>query len=392
MERSHEQIRDAICDWLNESTPKDSYPYVKAVFAADFVYQYDGKLWRRTYAFDDAGTLNVGAAELVNETYEPVAAMSAETLDPTRVEFAGDTVRRFGRIFRGGSYPDKGIDYSDADVASLASNFQPVDNDLEHRETILSKKIGRLESVVARGAELFGTVSIPKWLHDEIGDAPIKCSIAIDKATKKIIGNALVLNPRVRDAELFAAFSASHQTRSVPPRKESLMNIWEKIKRAITGSAEFSDTERAEVERLSSVQFSQPVPNAEVEELKKRLAAKDRAALTAAAVAFAKEQVTNGKALSSDEAAISIVFTSLAERDNADGNGLAMFSDDGKVNERAGLTALKALFASRPTLKLAEEQIKAGNLVILSSEPASEGVSAAKIYADRAVAVAGATK
>jgi hypothetical protein len=59
------------------------------------------------------------------------------------------------------------------------------------------------------GGELHGTVALPKWLDDTIGAAERKVSATWDRATKRLTGLALVLNPRVSDAALFASFSGS---------------------------------------------------------------------------------------------------------------------------------------------------------------------------------------
>lgn len=65
--------------------------------------------------------------------------------------------------------------------------------------------------------ELFGTVKIPKWLDTIIGKDPLKTSLELARDTKTIVGNALVLNPRVHDAQLVAAFTAANNL----PHKES---------------------------------------------------------------------------------------------------------------------------------------------------------------------------
>jgi hypothetical protein len=60
--------------------------------------------------------------------------------------------------------------------------------------------------VEARGSELFGTVAVPEWLDKLIGDGTRKISCTWDKATKRLIGLALVREPRISDAALYAAF------------------------------------------------------------------------------------------------------------------------------------------------------------------------------------------
>lgn len=116
-------------------------------------------------------------------------------------------VIREGKVFELGSWADKGfsLDESEADAAIAA--FTPPSNDLEHRSTILDGKLGTLESIRRNGSEIIGRVRIPKWLDAIQGDKPIGVSLAWD-AAKKVVGNALTLNPRITDAQVVAAFTA----------------------------------------------------------------------------------------------------------------------------------------------------------------------------------------
>ena len=247
--RSHEQTRDALQEWLYDNHPKDSYPWCKSVFDGTFVYQYDGKLYQRTYDFDSSGNLSVGPAEEVAESYDPIASMAAFAIDGQAV-FDGETVTRTGKLFEVGDWPDKGFSLTSDEMKSAVAAFQPVHNDLEHRDTILKEKIGKLESVEARGNELFGTVSIPKWLNDTIKDVPLKVSLAWDRATKKIVGNGLVLNPRIADAQVFAAFTQYQQ-----PRRGPVMDILSKLKAIFSGSTsaehQLTDAEKAELAKFA---------------------------------------------------------------------------------------------------------------------------------------------
>jgi len=150
----------------------------------------------------------------IPETWMSVSAFSG--IMPTIFaledgEERSDTVVRRGKIFEAGDYPDKQFACSVEDLFIAASNFSPVDNDLEHMPTILSGKLGRLTSVSVSedGGSLMGEVELPRWLHEAIGDAPIKTSLSWDKETMGIVGNALVIEPRVPDAALLSAFSAA---------------------------------------------------------------------------------------------------------------------------------------------------------------------------------------
>jgi hypothetical protein len=113
-----------------------------------------------------------------------------------------------GKIFEAGSYPDKAFSLTEDELLDAAAAFSEVHNNIEHKPSPLDGKIGKLTGVVARGKELFGTITVPKQLRDLIG-ATLKPSLEWDSATKRIVGNALTLTPRIQGAECVAAFSAA---------------------------------------------------------------------------------------------------------------------------------------------------------------------------------------
>jgi hypothetical protein len=131
---------------------------------------------------------------------------------------AEPTAIRRGKLFQCGYYADKQFALTPGEAAAAVAAFRPVPNDLEHTPTILDGKLGTLRSVAASedGSELFGEVEIPRWLHEAIGDAPIKASLLWDRETKRIVGNALVIEPRIADAALLSAFSAAHPMAVAP--------------------------------------------------------------------------------------------------------------------------------------------------------------------------------
>lgn len=132
-----------------------------------------------------------------------------------------DVVIRRGLVFRSGSYADKNFELSPKELKRVVKNFEgPVLIDSEHERSIFDGKLGQLMSVEASkdGTELHGLVAIPKWLDPILMAAGGKVSAAFDRATKKLVGLALTINPRVSDAALMAAFStdmAAHGAVSV---------------------------------------------------------------------------------------------------------------------------------------------------------------------------------
>jgi len=120
-------------------------------------------------------------------------------------------VKRSGLLFKAGNYEDKGYSMTPDELRAAVEQFTPVSVDLEHTPTVLSGKLGRVESVAlsADGTSLMGTVALPDWLDGLIADGQRKVSCTWDRATKTLSGLALVLNPRIEEAAIFAGFSAA---------------------------------------------------------------------------------------------------------------------------------------------------------------------------------------
>jgi hypothetical protein len=118
-------------------------------------------------------------------------------------------------LFKAGDYPDRNYSMTPEEIRRYADEFSgPVPNELEHvnsfgHRTILDGKLGEVRDVWASrdGAELRGTVVIPKWL-DQVWDATRKqVSAAWNTKTKRMNHLGLVIKGRVADAALMAAFS-----------------------------------------------------------------------------------------------------------------------------------------------------------------------------------------
>ena len=121
---------------------------------------------------------------------------------------------RNAKIFQVGDYPDKNFSLTLAEAQEAAKSFIPVPVDLEHMPTVLSGKLGHLERLeVGDDGQIFGSVSLPTWLNDALGDAMCNVSATWDRATKKLKGIALVTNPRISDAALMSAFVATFEGR-----------------------------------------------------------------------------------------------------------------------------------------------------------------------------------
>lgn len=351
-------------------------------FTDSLVVYYDSqaqKLYGKSYTIAN-GKVTFGTAQsyVARTTYEPVSVLASFSLEG-EATFSGDEVLREGKLFEIGDYPDKGFAMDEADADAAIMNFQPVDNDLEHTPTMLSGKLGQLREVWRKGKEVFGKVAIPKWLHDMQGGDPIKVSLAFDRS-KRIIGNALVLNPRVGDAQLVAAFSAAHNSPGGEKGEHSTMPVtqktkvtgwWERFKTLFTANdlpEELKDVDPDQVtfatpeskndekqdtktdkdvpEKPQGAQFS----DAERSELT-GLRAKQ---VSTEAERFADAAVSTCKAFPAERESLVTLFTQAALDDN---NGTACFSADGALVEGKRVKALRDGMAARPAHTLTKEQI-----------------------------------
>lgn len=116
-------------------------------------------------------------------------------------------VIRTGKLFECGTYPDKDFSLTEAELDIAVSAFAPVPANIEHRPSLLDTHLGGITRVWKQGAELFGEIETPDWLHTLVGDEPIKPSLEWDRGSKRILGVAYTLSPRITDAALMSAFS-----------------------------------------------------------------------------------------------------------------------------------------------------------------------------------------
>ena len=164
---------------------------------------------------DEWATVKASADFSGNTAQEKETAKMVEFAldnDATTNTKDGEYVLRTGKIFEAGDYPDKNFQLTPEEMMEAIDDFQPVDLDLEHMPTIMDGKLGKLEAVALGddGWSMVGTVRLPKWLDENVlKDTERKVSATWDRSTKKLTKLALVLNPRVSDAALMAAFAAN---------------------------------------------------------------------------------------------------------------------------------------------------------------------------------------
>jgi hypothetical protein len=308
-----------------------------------------------------------------------------------------DLVRRTGKLFASGNYEDKHYSMTDEELAAAAAAFSPVPIDIEHVPSVLSGKLGMLESINidADGKTLLGTVAMPSWLDALIDDSERKVSCTWDRATKRLTGLALVRNPRIEDAVLMAAFGAA-DTVSIPAdfagkrhsaadtadmqtihdiaakqgavcpdmnegddtmpdtmTPEQQMGLFGKFM-AWMGAGEHPVTTPATFNAPTQASPAAPQPDPEKDSLKAQLAQLRAQQIGDRAAAFAAEQITANKALPAQRDAIIAAYSVLAADDAEYGQATFGSAKTTRVD------ALAALFTNAPTHGLTTQAMPVG--------------------------------
>lgn len=116
-------------------------------------------------------------------------------------------IRRAPKIFEAGVFVDKAFSMT-ADEVAAAAKASSIPIELEHKRTVLSGKLGEVFKLGSENGVMFGDAKLPKWLDDLLGPDDRKLSAHFDRTTKQLKEISLVLNPRIPDARLTAAFAA----------------------------------------------------------------------------------------------------------------------------------------------------------------------------------------
>lgn len=177
----------------------------------------DGQTYIRGFTVGENNevTLSPAQAATARTVYETVQMSNQAYELSNRVIFSDgnlEYVTRSGKIFQIGSFIDgQGLPFemNATELQAAVAGFSPVPVDLDHHITILSGKLGTLSEVsTTKECDLlFGTVALPKWLDDIVGPDPLKVSTTWDRASKRLTGLALAVNPVIDDAQIVSAFA-----------------------------------------------------------------------------------------------------------------------------------------------------------------------------------------
>lgn len=389
MKLSFEKIRSLLLDAIRPSGSEEISCWIREVYEDEFVYHKGAKLYKAPYKIAD-GKAEIGTAVEVEEEVEYVPVFSVERLFSAFKETRDDgTVVRRGKVFEAGDFPDKNVAFDEGDLDHAVNTFQPVENDLEHASTILDGKLGRLARVWKRGQELFGEVELPAWLDKAIGDEAIKVSLAFDRS-KRIVGNALVLRPRIADAAIMSAFSSSHPSvisKGDKPEEHKPMKLKDAIKHIFgLDTVEDLDVEVTLPEGPAAPSPSTPAPETPAptatpeaapafsKEVDARFAAMEAQLLSEKAYSFADEVIRNRKSLPAQRDQIAAMFSQAVKADA--GTGPVFSAESNALVEGAQVKALRSFFDSAPTHHFSGEAFVNDNAVVLFGNPASNGMAA----------------
>lgn len=389
MKLSFEKIRSLLYDAIQPSGSGSAELscWIKDVYDDEFVYHKGAKLYKAPYKIED-GKVEIGTSVEVEEEVEYVPVFSAERLFSAFKETRDDgTVIRRGKIFEAGDYPDKNVAFDEGDLDHAVNTFQPVENDLEHASTILDGKLGRLARVWKRGQELYGEVEIPSWLDKVIGDEAIKVSLAFDRS-KKIVGNALVLRPRIADAAIMSAFSSSNPSvisKGDKPEEYKPMKLKDAIKHLFgldkvedldvevtlpeAPAASSPSTTAPETPEQTATPEAAPAFSKEVDA---RLAAMEAQLLSEKAFSFADEVIRNKKSLPAQRDQIAAMFSQAVKADA--GTGSVFSAESNTLVEGPQVKALRSFFESAPTHHFSGEAFANDAAVVLFGNSTSNGM------------------
>lgn len=367
-EMSHDDTRRLLQAAIQPKTPQSDgrSPYVVDTYPSSFVYRNtDGKLYRRSHAIGPDMKVTMGDPQQVvqSSSYKPVGVAEFTVWEFARAD--KNTVTLKGKVFEVGTYPDKQFSIDETEMDNTIAKFNGVALDFHHlrmpngkRMTeFLGKPLGTLgQKLFRKGKEVFGEVTVPKWLADLTGNA---VGVSLDfAADKKIQGCALTIDPYFTDARVQAAFSASSEdgdeSEETKPAKSGIhggkmkpsiqdrVMAWfglhkpedieeAELKAAFAGTSETKPTTETKATEAKSADDA----SAEFDKRFKALEDQNRVLMTdkanALAVTFANDAIATDKFDPSDREGLTDMFTAALKADGQAGQ--IAFSAEGVAVE-----------------------------------------------------------
>src|SRR5579871_3058696 len=150
------------------------------------------------------------------------------------VQTEGAFVIRQGLFFRCGEYPDREFHLTEEEADAAIAAFTPVNNNVEHYPTLFDGRLGTVRRLWREGVDILAEYCIPRWFHEVTQGEPLRTSAEWNRTTKRVLGNAFVLHPRIADAAMMAAFHCLSPEARVRAGKETTMSLRERIQALFT--------------------------------------------------------------------------------------------------------------------------------------------------------------
>jgi len=114
-------------------------------------------------------------------------------------------VVREAKLFEAAKFPERGIDFTEADLDAIIASFKPVPVKVQHTTTPFDGKMGEVLKIWRKGKELMGQISFPEkvWAFlEHMGTK--KLSVGLDYRQRRLQEVSIVQNPRVLTARVFS--------------------------------------------------------------------------------------------------------------------------------------------------------------------------------------------
>jgi hypothetical protein len=115
-------------------------------------------------------------------------------------------VVREAKLFEAGQYPDRGIEFTEADLDAVVAGFKPggVPVRVEHGMSPWDGKMGRVVAVWRAGRDLMARISWPRAVWDFLCAMGTKSlSVGFDYRSRRLVEVSVVDKPRVLTARAF---------------------------------------------------------------------------------------------------------------------------------------------------------------------------------------------